>query len=91
MKPNTNEPMTSMNVSLPESLRRFAEERSRAGYSSASEYIRELIRADRRRLEQKLIDELLVAGLESAQLVEITPEFFERKKRELAKRLGKED
>ncbi len=37
MEAKPQEPMTSMNVSLPESLRRFAEERAAKGYSSVSE------------------------------------------------------
>jgi len=44
-----NEKMTTMNVSLPESLRKYAEERARTRYSSASEYIRTSSVATRRR------------------------------------------
>ena len=40
-------PMETMNVALPESMKQFVQERvSAGGYSSVSEYIRELIRAD---------------------------------------------
>lgn len=42
--------MTTMNVSLPESLRDFVDQQvSRAGYSTSSEYVRELIRRDQER------------------------------------------
>ena len=36
--------MTSMNVSLPEDLKEYAEAQTKYGYSTPSEYIRELIR-----------------------------------------------
>lgn len=86
MEPTANEHMTSMNVSLPQSLREFAETRSRSGYSSASEYIRELIRNDQKRVEQERLDSMLLAGLESGHVAEVSPEYFARKKAELSER-----
>lgn len=51
--------MGTMNISLPDSLRAFVEERvSEGGYSSSSEYVRELIRReqDRTRLRGLLLE-----------------------------------
>lgn len=51
--------MATMNVSLPESLKSFAEEQvAERGYSTTSEYVRELIRhdQDRRRLRDLLLE-----------------------------------
>ena len=51
--------MTTMNVSLPEELRTFVDERVEDGrYGSTSEYVRELIRRDqdRHRLRGLLLD-----------------------------------
>lgn len=48
-----------MNISLPESLKDFVEERvAEGGYGTTSEYVRELIRhdQDRRRLRDLLLD-----------------------------------
>lgn len=59
---------TSMHVSLPQTLRSFVEEQVAASaYSSASEYVRELIRRerDRRLAAQKSLEELLLEGLAS--------------------------
>ncbi|MCI1676055.1 MAG: type II toxin-antitoxin system ParD family antitoxin [Ancrocorticia sp.] len=40
--------MTTMNISLPENLKSYVDQRMTSGdYSSASEYVRELIRLDR--------------------------------------------
>ena len=66
---------TTMNISLPETLRDFVEEAVRAGgYSSVSEYMRELVR--QAKTEKELEDRLLTA-LDSADLGPVDPEFFE--------------
>ena len=75
-----------MNVSLPESLRAFAEERARAHYSLASEYIRELIRRDQREAAKEKLEELLIEGLESGEPIVVTEEYWEKKRHELALR-----
>jgi antitoxin ParD1/3/4 len=42
MKQDTKDPMTSMNISVPESMKEFIEEEvSSGGYGTASEYVRE--------------------------------------------------
>ena len=49
-KPATVKSMTTMNVSLPDELKIFVDERvSHDGYGSTSEYVRDLIRRDRER------------------------------------------
>jgi antitoxin ParD1/3/4 len=51
--------MSTMNISLPDSLKSFVDEQvSRRGYGTCSEYVRELIRADqdRQRLRDLLLD-----------------------------------
>jgi antitoxin ParD1/3/4 len=58
--------MTSMNISLPEPLKLFVEEQvNKGGYSTASEYLRELIREAQRRKEHQEIEAKLLAGLQS--------------------------
>jgi antitoxin ParD1/3/4 len=45
-----------MNVSLPESLKDFVDEQvSRRGYSTSSEYVRELIRKDQSRQQLRVM------------------------------------
>lgn len=57
--------MTSMNISLPEPLKLFVEEQVRGGgYSTASEYLRELIREAQRRKERRELEAGLLAGLQ---------------------------
>ena len=54
-----------MNVSLPEELKAYVEAQSRNGYSTPSEYVRELIRNDQKRRALDRLDEMLLAGLDS--------------------------
>jgi antitoxin ParD1/3/4 len=60
--------MATMNVSLPDQLKAFAEARAEGGpYSNVSDYVRDLIRRDQMRQRalaevQGLIDEGLASG-----------------------------
>jgi antitoxin ParD1/3/4 len=77
----------TMNVSLPEAMKSFVEERlSNDGYGTISEYIRELIRADQKRREEEKLETLLMQRLQGDSEFE-----FEIKdvREELAKRLKK--
>jgi antitoxin ParD1/3/4 len=65
--------MQSMNISLPEPLKEFVDGQIAAGrYSSVSEYVRELIRADEKRKAEERLEALLLEGLQSAE-TELTP------------------
>ena len=82
--------METMNIALPESMKHFVQDRvSEGGYSSVSEYIRELIRADQKRKIEERIDALLVEGLDSGQPIPVTPEYWDAKRRKLTERLAK--
>jgi len=64
---------TTVNVSLPESLRTYVEERVASGnFGTPGEFIRDLIRQDR---EQRLtrLETELVEALESG-MIEVSPE-----------------
>ncbi|MFT3820255.1 MAG: type II toxin-antitoxin system ParD family antitoxin [Rubrivivax sp.] len=59
--------MESMNISLPAPLKQFVDEQISSGrYSSASEYVRELIRADEKRKAEEDLENKLLEGLNSA-------------------------
>jgi antitoxin ParD1/3/4 len=83
--------METMNIALPEAMKLFVQERvSEGGYSSVSEYIRDLNRADQKRLAEERIDALLLEGLNSGPPpLSVAPEYWEQKKRKLTERLGK--
>lgn len=69
--------MQSMNISLPEPLKEFVDRQIATGrYSSASEYVRELIRADEKReADEERLEALLLEGLQSAE-TELTPAYW---------------
>jgi len=78
--------MTSMNVSLPEELKEYIEARTKSGYSTPSEYVRELIREDQKRQAKEKLDALLLAGLSSGDSLPVDAKFWnELKKEALAK------
>ncbi len=57
-----------MNISLPMPLKRFVDEQIAAGrYSSASEYVRDLIRGDEKRRAEERLEALLLEGLEGEE------------------------
>lgn len=78
---------TTMNVSLPESMKAFIDERLAGdGYGTASEYVRELIRADQKHREEQKLEKLLLERLQSGTEVEFD---IADVRAELAKRLSK--
>ena len=80
--------MSTLNVSLPQSMRAFIDETvSAGGYSTASEYIRELVRRDQKRVADERLENLLLDGLESGEPVEVSDAWWQRKKAELTERL----
>lgn len=66
-----------MNVALPESMKDFVHEQVASGaYTSASEYVRELIREAQKRKAQEEIEVLLLEGLNSGPPIEIDDHFW---------------
>jgi len=60
--------MQTMNISLPEPLKDFVDQQIAAGrYSSASEYVRELIRNDEKQKAEEQLAALLREGLQSEE------------------------
>ena len=80
--------MQTMNISLPDQLKEFVDEQVGSGkYSSASEYVRELIRDDERRKAQEKLEALLIEGLESGKPSEMTRKDWAEIRREALKQL----
>jgi antitoxin ParD1/3/4 len=78
--------MTTMNISLPEPMRAYVEQQvAQGGFSTASEYIRQLVREDQKRAAKERLESLLMEGIESGPAVEITDEYWAEKKAKLLK------
>lgn len=77
----------SLNISIPEEMREWIEKQvARGGFGTTSEYFRQLVREDQRRLMREEIDAKLLAALDSGDPVEITPEWWEQRRNELARK-----
>ena len=60
--------MQSMNISLPDPLKQFVDGQISTGrYSTVSETMRELIRADEKRKAEEQLEAKLLEGLNSAE------------------------
>ena len=82
--------MASLNISLPQSLKDYVEDRvSVGGYSTPSEYLRELLRRDQKQRTDDKLETLLLEGLECGEPIEITPEYWENKRKRLVERNAK--
>jgi len=76
-----------MNISLPDPMKQYVEEQvNTGGYSSASEYVRELVRADQKRRDKEQLEQLLINSLNSGEPIEITPEMLDDVRRRLRAR-----
>lgn len=77
----------TMNISLPDSLREFVEHQtSSGGFSSASEYVRALIRREWKEHARSGLEARLIEGLESGEARELSPADWERMRREARRR-----
>ncbi len=77
--------MTTMNISLPDALKDFVDQRvSAAGYGTSSEYVRELIRRDKDRIQLRT---LLLEGAESPVVGEADDDYFESLRKNIRGRL----
>ena len=85
----------TMNVSLPVPLKEYVDGKVDSGiYGSASEFVREAIREKLQRDQERedaraALTAKLLEGLDSGEPILLKPGHFTRKKRTLAKRLGK--
>jgi antitoxin ParD1/3/4 len=73
MKAETKDTLTEVNISLPLSMKIFIDEVvAEGGYSTASEYVRELIEDAKRRKSQEEIEQRLLEALESGPATPMT-------------------
>ena len=77
--------MATMNISLPESLKAYAQEKTKTGqYSNPSDYVRSLIREDKSKQDAQMkIETFLIEGLESGESIPVTQEYWQEKKTRL--------
>jgi antitoxin ParD1/3/4 len=79
--------MQTMNISLPDPMKQYVEEQVIAGaYSSASEYVRELVRADQKRQASEILERTLIAAMNEGTPVEANDEWWATLREDFRKR-----
>jgi len=87
VKSLTKTSMTSVNISLPTNQRQFVKQKvSKGGYSTVSEYFRELIRKDEQREAEVRLESLLLQALESGEPTPMTKNDWEDVRKEVMRR-----
>jgi antitoxin ParD1/3/4 len=83
--------MSSVSISLPDSLRAFVERRTEEqGYGTVSDYFHDLILKDQKRQGEARLEKLLLEGLNSGEPIEVTSEYIGTKLRRLVEQHAKQ-
>jgi len=78
--------MLTINISLPDHLKEFVDNQVESGgYSSVSDYVRDLIRIDEKRKTQEKLEALLMEGIQSSEPTEMTRQDWDDIRREALK------
>lgn len=79
--------MEPMSVELPATLKQFVDERvDSGGFGTASEYLRQLIEADKRRAAKEWLEREILEGLDSGDPIPVTEEFWQSLRDEVINR-----
>jgi antitoxin ParD1/3/4 len=82
--------MDTMNIAIPEQLKAFVQRQvEQRGYSSVSEYVRDLIRGDQERQAIAALEAEILQGLESGPSTPMTPEDWQAIRQEVRRRTAK--
>ena len=74
--------MTTLNISLPESIQAFIEQQVAKGdYRTVNDYILHLIRQEQAKIGR--VESLLLDGLDSGEPIEVTDDWWEQKRIQL--------
>lgn len=79
--------MTTMNISLPDVMKEFIDTQvQERGYSTSSEYVRDLIRNDQVRQAEQRLAALILEGLESGLAIPVNEAYWNSKRDDLKQR-----
>ena len=71
--------MTTLKISIPESMQEFVNQQTASGnYNNASEYILHLIYRDQQQTTE--LETMLLEGINSGPLIEVTENWWEQKR-----------
>lgn len=79
--------METMNIALPQAMKQFVQSQvERGGYSSVSEYIRDLIRTDQKEKAREALEAEILRGIDSGTSTPMTSEDWAEIRSEVANR-----
>lgn len=79
--------MDTMNIALPANMKKFVQEQvAKGGYSSVSEYVRELIRTDEKENARDALESEILKGLQSGDSTPMTDQDWRAIRSEVRKR-----
>ena len=79
--------MNTMNIAIPEQLKSFVQRQvERRGYSSVSEYVRDLIRGDQERQAIAMLEAEFLKGLDSGPSTPMTQQDWQEIREEVRRR-----
>ena len=82
--------MNTMNIAIPKQLKSFVQrEVLRRGYSSVSEYVRDLIRGDQESQAIAMLEAEYLKGLDSGPATPMTQQDWEEIREEVRRRVAK--
>lgn len=83
--------MKSINISLPDVMRTYVEEQvASGGYSTVSEYFRELVRQDQKRKAEERLQALLLEGLNSGTATPLTDQDWDDIRQAVQKKISQQ-
>ena len=82
--------MNTMNIAIPKQLKSFVQRQvERQGYSSVSEYVRDLIRGDQESQAIAMLEAEYLKGLESGPATPMTQQDWQEIREEVRRRAAK--
>jgi|SoiMethySBSTD1v2_1073268.scaffolds.fasta_scaffold1664447_2 antitoxin ParD1/3/4 len=82
--------MNTMNIAIPKQLKSFVQRQvERRGYSSVSEYVRDLIRGDQESQAIAMLEAEYLKGLESGPATPMTQQDWQEIREEVRRRVAK--
>lgn len=81
---------STLNISLPQPMKEWVETQiAERGFATASEFVRQLLRDEQQRQVRQIVDEKLLAGLDSGKPIAMTPQRWKRLEAEARKNAAK--
>ena len=79
--------MDTMNIALPQNMKQFVQEQvAKGGYSSVSEYVRDLIRTDQKEKIRAALEAEVLKGLNSGDSTPMTDQDWQQIRGEIRER-----